>query len=294
MFQNMLAHSSTNVSLGEVMLYAAIAGLLGSVAGCIIVLFIKKPSKNLIGISFAFASAVLLALAFIDFIPHAIGEGGHYHGHGDSYEHGHEGAGIWLTLVGIGVGIGLIFILGLFDKHGHEHLHGVMPHNKNCSHPEEFAAMKERKQKKRLILMAVAISVAIILHDFPKGLAIGASGSIWVAIAIGLSCMPEGMAIAMPLKAGGVKWWKIIGICVIAGLSTVLGALVGYFLGGINATVSGILFAVAAGCIIGVVFKEMLPMSYQYAKSKKLHALAMVIGILLVIVLHYFLHDLMH
>ena len=258
----------------QIILYALLAGLLGSVLGGLVVVLLRKPSKNLIGLAFAFASAVLVTLAFVDFLPHAIGGC-------------HCGAGIWLTLVGVVIGLGGVFILKLFDKHGHEHVHGVFPHNEDCSH-----GAVSSPEKRRLITVAIIVSVAIVLHDFPKGLAIGASGSIWIAVAIGLSCLPEGMAMAMPLKAGGVRNWKILLVCALAGLSTVIGAIIGYYVGGINATLSGMMFAIAAGSIIGVVFMEMLPLSYQYTKNKMFHGLAIAFGVILVIVLNYFLHGL--
>ncbi|MCL2846909.1 MAG: ZIP family metal transporter [Firmicutes bacterium] len=275
----------------QIIMLASIAGMGSSLLGGLIAICIKKPSKNLIGISLAFASAVLLTLAFMDLIPHAIGHDHHSDGHAHGHDN-HNGAGIWLALLGIGVGIGLIFILGMFDKHGHEHVHGILPHNDHCSHDEETKLAA--RQTRRMVTVAMIVAFAVVLHDFPKGLAIGASGSILVAIAIGFGCLPEGLAIATPLKAGGVKWWKILAVCFAAGLSTVIGAVVGYLVGGINHVAEGIIFAIAAGCIIGVVFKEMLPLSYQNTKNKKVHALAMAVGILLMVALHYFMYELMH
>jgi len=258
----------------QIILFASISGLLGSVLGGLIVVVFKKPSKGLIGVAFAFASAVLLSLVFLDFIPHAIG---------DCDEHG--GAGIWLALVGIIVGFGAVFLLKLFDKHGHEHVHGVFPHSEDCSHGSVSS------EKRRFITVALIVSVAIVLHDFPKGMAIGASGSLWVAVAIGLGCFPEGMAMAMPLKAGGVKNWKTLGICTLAGLSTVVGAIIGYYTGGLGEVASGMILAFAAGCIIGVVFMEMLPLSFEWTKNRQLLVLAIAMGVIIVVLMNYFLHD---
>ena len=311
--------------LVRIILYAMAGGLVGSVLGGFIAICVKNPSKNLIGMAFAFASAVLLALVFIDFIPHALGHG-HYHTVFDpdtndwtEIWYQHSGVGIWLTLLGLVLGIGLIFLLKFFDKHEHEHMHGIFPHNECCTHAKELEkegdcektceTKSPRRQKKslldmanqptpadrkRMIAIAAVVALAITLHDLPKGLAIGASGSIITALIIGLGCLPEGMAIAVPLKAGRVKNWKIMAVCTAAGFATVVGAILGYLLGGISATASGIIFALVAGSILGIVLMEMLPLAYEYSKNRKLQVLAMCLGVLLVIILNYFLHDFAH
>lgn len=281
----------------NVILLATIAGFLSSLLGGIIAIFISRPSKKFIGLSFIFAASVLLTLVFDDFIGHAIGHG-HYHIAFDAdgvmyqYWYQHSGAGIWLTLLGIAIGVGLVVILSFFDNYGHEHIHGVLPHTEDCSHEDQETLTKS--EKRRMLRVAAPVAFAIILHDLPKGLAIGSAGSITAAILIGLSCIPEGMSIAIPLKAGGTKWWKILGICGMAGVATVLGAIIGYAVGGINVYLSGFMFAIAAGCILGVVFSEILPFAIEYAGRTKWKFLVMLIGVLLVITLNYFFHDLVH
>jgi len=280
----------------NVLILALIAGMLSSILGGAIVLLVRNPSKKLIGLAFAFAASVLVTLVIFDFIPHAIGRG-HYHNFdadGNLYPYPvwyqHAGAGIWLTIVGVLIGAGLVFVLSLFDKHGHEHVHGVTPHSESCSHDEKFS----KPEKRKLLAVAFTIAFAIALHDIPKGLAIGASGSVVAAVAIGLSCIPEGMSIAIPMKASGAKWWKILGLCFFAGLATVAGALIGYAIGGINVIVAGMAFAIAAGCILGVVFTEMLPMVYKYAGKSKWLLVVVIVGALLVVTLNYFFHNLTH
>lgn len=254
-------------------------------------------SKKFIGLSFIFAASVLLTLVFVDFLPHAIGHG-HYHTDIDletgavyRYWYQHSGAGIWLTVLGLTVGVGLVVILSFFDGYGHEHVHGVLPHSEECSHEEQALT---RREKKRMFAAAFSVALAIILHDLPKGLAIGSAGSTMAAVAIGLSCVPEGMSIAIPLKAGGAKWWKVLGICAFAGLATVIGAVIGYWLDGLNVYLSGFMFAVSAGCILGVVFSEILPFAMEYSGRSKWKFLIMLVGVLLVVVLNYFFHDLAH
>lgn len=280
----------------NIILLATVAGFISSVAGGAIGICVSRPSKKFIGLSLIFTASVLLALVFVDFLPDAIGHG-HYHtavdpitGEVYQYWHQHNGAGIWLTILGISIGVGLVFILGLFDKFGHEHVHGILNHTENCSHNSNLT----KSDRRRLVTTAFPVTLAIILHDLPKGLAIGSAGSVIAAMLIGLSCVPEGMSIAIPLKAGGAKWWKIIGVCGLAGIATIIGAIIGYSVGGINVYLSGIMFAISAGCILGVVFSEILPLAMEYSDSSKWKLPVMLVGILLVVTLNYFFHDLMH
>lgn len=283
----------------QVVVLAIMAGLLGTTLGGFITISLPKLNRSFIGILFSFSAAVLLALVFVDLIPHALGHG-HYHysidayGNHYRYWYQHAGAGLWLSILGIALGVGFIMLLDKFDNHGHEHVHGILPHNEHCSHQDTAILGMSEKDRKRMFRAAFSIAFAIILHDFPKGFAIGASGSVIVALAIGIAHIPEGMTIAIPLKATGAKWYKIIGICSLAGLATLLGAVSGYFLGGIGPYVSGIMFAVAAGCVIGVVFKEIIPLSTQYVSNTKWKMVAVVLGITLVVVLNHLLHGYTH
>jgi len=293
----MLDHAPEIVNI---VILATVAGLLSSILGGAMAIFIGRPSKIFIGLSFTFAASVLVTLVFMDFLPHAIGHG-HYHTGIDAntgamyqYWYQHSGAGIWLTLLGIAIGVGLVVLLGFFDHYGHEHIHGVLPHTEDCSHEQTHTSELSQAEKRRMLTAAIPVALAIILHDLPKGLAIGSAGSITAAILIGLSCVPEGMTIAIPLKAGGVKWWKILSICGLAGLATMLGAIIGHLVGGINVYLSGMMFAIATGCILGVVFTEILPLAFEYSGRSKWRIWVMLVGVLLVISLNYFFHDLMH
>ena len=278
----------------SILTLATVAGFLSSVLGGVIALSVKRPSKRFIGLSFMFASSVLLSLVFVDFLPHAIGHG-HYHigqdasGQFYQYWYQHSGAGIWLTVLGVVIGVGFVTLLSFFDKYGHEHVHGVLPHNDHCSHTGLSSS-----ERKRMFAAALPIVMGIVLHDIPKGLAIGASGSILAAVAIGLSCIPEGMTIAIPLKASGTKAWKVLSVCGVAGAATVLGALIGYLVGGINVYVAGVMFAIAAGCVLAVVFTEILPMAIEYSGRSRWKLVITTAGVLLVVTLNYFFHGLMH
>ncbi len=100
-----------------------------------------------------------------------------------------------------------------------------------------------------------------------------------MAIVIGLHNIPEGMAVAVPLISGGMGKAKAVGLTALSGLPTVLGALIGYALGGINSIMLVLSLGFASGAMLYVVFGELLPESILMWKSK-LPALAVFIGVL--------------
>ena len=134
---------------------------------------------------------------------------------------------------------------------------------------------------------------AIALHNLPEGMVIGVSyamspdmiadlftGSGFImAIVIGLHNVPEGMAVSVPLISGGMGKVKAVGLTALSGLPTVLGALIGFALGGINEIMLVLSLGFASGAMLYVVFGELLPESILMWKSK-LPAVALFAGVL--------------
>ena len=133
---------------------------------------------------------------------------------------------------------------------------------------------------------------AIALHNMPEGMVIGASyagtenllsnlfsGSGFImAIVIGLHNVPEGMAVSVPLVSGGMGKIKATLLTALSGLPTVLGALIGYALGGINQIMLTLSLGFASGAMLYVVFGELLPEAILMWKSK-LPALSVFVGV---------------
>ena len=100
-----------------------------------------------------------------------------------------------------------------------------------------------------------------------------------MAIVIGLHNIPEGMAVSVPLITGGMGRVKAVLLTALSGLPTVLGALLGYALGGINEIMLVLSLGFASGAMLYVVFGELLPESILMWKSK-LPALSLFVGVL--------------
>ena len=130
---------------------------------------------------------------------------------------------------------------------------------------------------------------AIALHNLPEGMTIGASfantkgslegSALILSILIGLHNIPEGMAISVPLINGGVKRRKAILITAISGAPTIIGALIGYYIGDIGVLGLALSLSFASGAMLYVTFGEIIPQSILMYRSK-LPAFSVILGIL--------------
>ena len=148
---------------------ATICTGLATGVGALPILFVRNISDRLLDTMLGFAAGVMLAATAFSLIVPAI-----------------ELGGVWITVTGILMGAVFLSLLDRFLPH--EHL--VMGHEGPSS------------ALRRIWLLIIAIT----LHNFPEGLAVGVSyggGDIptatSLAIAIGLQNMPEGLAVALPL-----------------------------------------------------------------------------------------------
>ena len=106
------------------------------------------------------------------------------------------------------------------------------------------------------------------------------SGSGFImALVICLHNIPEGMAVSVPLVAGGMGRIKSALLTALSGLPTVFGALLGYVLGGINDVMLVVSLGFASGAMLYVVFCELLPEAILMWKSK-LPAFTLFVGVL--------------
>lgn len=126
-------------------------------------------------------------------------------------------------------------------------------------------------QLKRIWLFIIAITI----HNFPEGLAVGVgfgSGDLGaaksLAIGIGLQNMPEGLAVAMPLLGLGYPRWKAVGIAALTGLVEPIGGLLGVGAVTIFNPVLPFGLAFAAGAMLFVISDEIIPETHSKGKSR--------------------------
>lgn len=244
----------------QILVFAFFAGCIATGIGGGVGVIIKKPSKKYIALMFAFAAGTMLGIVFIELLPEAQEVGGLVH-----------------TCIGLGLGAIFIFVINRLD---------AKANNKIENMHDLFA--REGHEHKKLFVLGLIIMFAIMLHDFPEGLAIGAAGrvdaSLTTGILILLHNIPEGMIMALPLKASGAKSWKVVGICFLAGIPTILGAMLGFAIG-INDILIAYSLAIACGAMLCLVFVEMLPTTYEYHTNRKLQTAVIIAGAVFALVL---------
>jgi len=124
--------------------------------------------------------------------------------------------------------------------------------------PEELARAQGEEVRRRALQTGMVIAVAIGLHNFAEGLAIGVSakaGAIGLAtvliIGFGLHNATEGFGIVGPLGGARPSWSWLARAGLVGGGPTFLGTMVGYQ---VNSSPLELLFyALAGGAILYVI-----------------------------------------
>ncbi|MDE6302572.1 MAG: ZIP family metal transporter [Clostridia bacterium] len=159
--------------------------------------------------------------------------------------------------------------------------------NKNIN--TAFSNNSTEKRRRELIKAGTVMLIAIALHNFPEGMAIGASGTletqmgVLIALIIALHNIPEGMAISAPLVSGGVHGGKAILLTALAGGATVIGAVFGLAVGGLGELATGICLSLASGAMLYVTFCDILPQSISL-NSGEVPSISMLAGLIFSII----------
>ena len=253
----------------DILIYSSIAGIVGTAVGGLIGILFGKASNKITSILLAFAGGIMLAITFFDLIPESLNLGD-----------------IWVTALGIVWAIIILYFIDYFINKKN------LPRNKMKAQVLSLI-LKDGKQENKnshLFKTGMIMFLAIALHDLPEGLAIGtitASESkmaITLTILIALHNIPEGMAISVPLVASGAKKSTAIFLSILSGSATVLGGILGLWLGGINSTLTAFSLSLAGGAMLYVTVMELLPEMIELDNSKA-PKITFILGILLGVIL---------
>lgn len=140
------------------------------------------------------------------------------------------------------------------------------------SNGDEFPESTPVNETDDNIRQALLIGSSITIHNVPEGLAIGiafASGfeevGIALAGAIAVQNVPDGFAMAVPASQTGLSKFKTILYTTLSGaIPEPIAAAVGF---GLVAVVTGVFPAAAgfaAGAMMAVVFRELIPESHSH------------------------------
>lgn len=165
------------------------------------------------------------------------------------------GASAWGAggIVGTGVMLGALAIL-LLDR--------AVPHEHFVKGTEGPAS----KTLKRIWLFVFAI----ILHNFPEGMAIGVAfagpdlvGAGALTTGISIQDAPEGLVVALALRSAGYGRWQAAAVGVLSGLVEPVAAVAGAALTGITPGMLPWGLALAAGAMLFVISHEIIPESHR-------------------------------
>ena len=277
-------------SILYIVVITAIAGIGGTGLGSVISCLFKKDSNRIVSLLLSFAAGVMIAVVCFDLLSEALVE-----------------SGVFLVIGGLAAGYIIIALLNAWiDKETNSEVaHIDESHPKTADSLEELTHanhlkehMEGRQPRSGLFIAGLIMAAAIALHNIPEGMVIGSSfaktadelilnrAGITMAIVIGLHNIPEGMAVAVPLISGGMPKWKAVMITAITGAPTIIGALMGYYIGVLGPVALALALSFASGAMRYVVFAELIPESILMWKSK-LPAMAILIGIVTGLIIIY-------
>ncbi len=233
--------------------------------GALVVCFFKEVNKKALNTILGFSAGVMIAASFWSLLLPSI-------------ELSEELGYIAWGLPALGFILGGLFVL-LSDKFLDKTLS-----DKN--------SIKKDSLKRSILLVS-----AITLHNIPEGMSIGVAfggissgvsgmtliGAIMLAVGIGIQNFPEGAAVSLPLRKEGFSRKKSFFIGQASALVEPISAVIGVILVLAVRSILPILLSFAAGAMITVASRELLPESIS--ENKNLSTLGLISGFVLMMVL---------
>lgn len=217
--------------------------------GAAMVFFFKSIERHVLNTMLGFAAGVMIAASFFSLLLPAI----------ESTEA--DGGIPWLPAV-VGFIAGGAFLL-LIDM--------ILPHLHLGLDTEKAEGVKTHWQRSVLLVLAIT------LHNFPEGLAVGVAfgaiagnlpsaslaSAIALAIGIGLQNFPEGAAVSIPLRREGYSRLKSFLYGQASGIVEPVGGVLGAAAVLLIKPLMPYALAFAAGAMIFVVVEELIPESQR-------------------------------
>ena len=243
---------------------------------------LQKDSNRTVSLLLSFAGGVMISVVCFDLVVEAI----------------ETNVGIGIVIGATALGVAIIYLLNhLIDQRTNPEVpHVDQNHPKTADdldeliHSDHLVHHYANKDSKLALFVAgIVMASAIALHNVPEGMTIGASyasshgmlgrSALVLAVLIGLHNIPEGMAVSVPLISGGMNKTKAVLITALSGVPTIVGALLGFWLGDIGAMGLALSLGFASGAMLYVVFGEILPQAILMYHSK-LPAFSAIFGML--------------
>ncbi len=218
-------------------------------AGAAMVFFFRTIDRRVFNGMLGFAAGVMIAASYWSLLAPAIEM---------SEEAGNSS---WIPATA-GFLLGGLFLL-VVDK--------LLPHL-HPGHPTEEAEGLHTTWRRSVLLV-----LAITLHNFPEGLAVGVAfgaaaaglpaatvgGAIALAVGMGIQNFPEGAAVSVPLRREGLSRFKSFWYGQLSGVVEPFAGVIGALLVLLIKPILPYALAFAAGAMIYVVVEELIPESQE-------------------------------
>ncbi len=238
--------------------------------GAGVVLVFRTVNRTLLDGMLGFAAGVMIAASYWSLLAPAIQMA--------------QGTGVpaWIPAA-VGFLVGGVF-LWILDR--------ILPHLHPGLSAEEIEGIPTRWRRSVLLIMAVT------LHNIPEGLAVGVAfgavaagipaatlaGAVALSIGIGIQNIPEGTAVAAPLRREGLSPWRSFWYGQLSGVVEPMAAVVGAVLVVAIRAVLPYALAFAAGAMIYVVVEELIPES-QVNRHTHVATFGVMVGFVVMMIL---------
>lgn len=228
---------------GAMLILSASAGFLGTGLGGLLAILLPRMSPKVISRILHFTGGLMISIVCFELLPEALLLD--------------RAVAIYSLLIGIAVMLLSDVLLSRYDT---------------------------RRGGNSLLRSGLLIGFGIALHNFPEGLAVGAGYAdapvfgLALCLAIVLHDVPEGLSMALPLREGGMKLYRVLLAALFSGFPTVLGALIGVFAGGAGKEALATCLGLAGGAMLQITCASLLPEA-QKKSTGRLETLLLSLGI---------------
>ena len=218
---------------------------LSTVAGSLIFLSHTFSSKKFMGFFLGLSAGVMIYLSFMELLPYSA-----------------NGIGFFNSNIYFLFGIIFAALVDFF-----------IPHH----YFKERILKKQKVFDHKLLSTGFMVSIGLIIHNFPEGMAVFLSSfsniklGVLLAVAIAIHNIPEGIAISAPIYHATLNKGKAIKYAFISGMAEPAGAVFAYLLFRLylNNDIIYYIFAIVAGIMIYISFDELLPACFKENKGHK-------------------------
>lgn len=233
---------------------STIAGMATVLGGLIVI--IKRPGRNMLGLFGGFAGGVMLTVAFMNLVNESINQS------------------TYLTAaIGFAIGALFMFLLDILLSHRH------------------FGLNEKGLINPHLVKTGILIAIGIALHNIPEGVAVGAGFAhmpkfgFLIALAIGLHNIPEGIATTMFIRCGGKCRMDCLKVAFLSGIVEPIGAIVAFLFLKQFIFLIPISLAFAGGVMVFITLDEIIPMAREHGRAH-LTSVGIILGAIFMFILN--------